>query len=106
MTRLARLQALSQMVLDARIADVTRAARARDDSRAHLRALQVPDVAGDDPVLSAQVAVRYQLWADGQRATINATLASQTAEWLEAQDRARTAFGRAQVLRKLAEREG
>lgn len=102
MTRIARLQALSQMILDARIADVTKAARAREDSLAHLRALQVPAVQGDDPVLSAQVALRYQTWADGQRAAINTTLAGQTADWLEAQDRARAAFGRAQVLRKLA----
>ncbi|MCJ8140556.1 hypothetical protein [Falsirhodobacter halotolerans] len=104
MTQIARLQALSQMILDARIADVTRAARAREDSLAHLRALQVAPGPNDDPVLSAQVALRYQAWADGQRAAINATLAQQTADWLEAQDQARAAFGRAQVLGKLAGR--
>ncbi len=96
-----RLAKISAMMLDVRLADLRRAARACDESRAHLAALQVAPSDDADPVTAAQVELRYQLWADGRRAEINTTLARQTAEWMEARDAARTAFGKAEVLRKL-----
>lgn len=99
MTRIDRLRKIADLLLDARLAEVQAADRARRESLSHLADLQVPPVA-DDPA-SVRVALRYEQWADARRVTINGTLARQTADWLEAQDRARVAFGRAQVLKKL-----
>ncbi|MDB6452481.1 hypothetical protein [Falsirhodobacter sp. 20TX0035] len=99
MNRLDRLKKIADLILDTKLAEVQAADRARRESLGHLDSLQVPMVI-EDPA-SARVALRYEQWADARRAEINVTLARQTAEWLEAQDRARLAFGRAQVLRKL-----
>jgi hypothetical protein len=48
--------------------------------------------------------VLYERWAEARRAEINLTLARQTAEWIEARDAARQAFGRADALRRLSDR--
>ena len=103
--RLARLAQLAGMVRDLRLADLERAGRARAESRARLAGLTVDPCAADlGAIAAAQAEVRYQSWAEARRAEINLTLARQTAEWLEARDAACHAFGRAEVLRKLAGR--
>jgi hypothetical protein len=59
---------------------------------------------GLDLAPAAQVALRYQLWADIRRAELNTVLARQTADWLAAREDARHAFGRAEALRGIATR--
>jgi hypothetical protein len=103
--RLARLAQLAGMIRDQRLADLERAGQARAESRARLDGLTLAPCASDlGAIAAAQAEVRYQSWAEARRAEINLTLARQTAEWLEARDAARHAFGRAQVLDKLAGR--
>ncbi len=103
MKRIDRLRQIAGLVLDTRLAEVQAADRARQESLSHLQALRVPQPVNED-VTSAQVGLRYERWADMRRGQINVTLARQTATWMEAQDRARSAFGRAEVLRKLKDR--
>ncbi len=98
-TSLARLQAIGQVLLDARLAALHRAAEARDGSLARLDDLARP-VAGSDlsGVAALEVSMRYERWADQRRAEINLVLARQTAAWLEARGAATEAFGKAQAL--------
>ena len=102
---LARLAQLAGMVRDLRLVELERAGQARAESRMRLAGLTLDPFASDlGAVATAQAEVRYQSWAEVRRAEINLTLARQTAEWLEAQAAARHAFGRAEVLRRLAAR--
>lgn len=100
-----RLAALARMVSQARLAELERAVRARDKSRKKLAALNRPLPEGADPLALAPVALRHDRWAEARRREINLVLARQTATWLQALEVARGAFGRAEVLRKLAERK-
>lgn len=102
---LARLARLSGMIRDLRLADLERAGKARAESRARLAGLALDPCPSDlGAIAAAQAELRYQSWAEARRAEINLTLARQTAEWLEAQDAARRAFGRSQALKALAAR--
>ncbi|NUB44608.1 hypothetical protein GEU84_009460 [Fertoebacter nigrum] len=98
---MARLAALSGLILDLRLAELSVVAQAREASLAHLRALVAEPGVGLDPLPAAQAALRYQHWADQRRAAINLMLARQTAAWQVAQDEARRAFGRAETLAKI-----
>lgn len=102
---LARLGALTRLVLDVQLSRLHSAAAARDASLAHLAAL-IPQAGAQDllPVARAQAELAYDRWAEARRAEINQVLARQTAEWLQARADASLAFGRADVLRKLAEK--
>jgi hypothetical protein len=103
--RLARLARLAGMIRDLRLAGLERAARARADSRARLAGLALAPCASDlGAIAAAQAELRYQSWAEARRAEINLTLARQTAEWLDAQDAARRAFGRSLALQALLAR--
>ena len=98
------LVGISQLILDAALADLRRAADARDESLARLCDLATVPCPTDLPLAAvAQADLLYARWADARRAEINLTLARQTADWLGARDAARRAFGRADALRKLAE---
>jgi len=103
--RLLPLVRISRLLLDSALARVEHAARARDESRAQIARLAAGPVPEDMPPVAAALAeLRYQQWADKRRAEINLTLARQTADWLDAREKARRALGRAETLRKLAER--
>lgn len=101
---LERLSRLAQMVLDKDLARVRAAAQVKDASLAALEAIDAPAAPPDglSPVAAGLAALRYQRWADTRRAEINTRLARQTAEWLEAREKAALAFGRTQALGKLA----
>lgn len=104
--RIGRLQQIGQLMLDLRLTDLRTAAEARERSLDRLAAL-VPAPAPDlDPILAAQAELRYQRWAEQRRAEINLVLARQTAEWMTAQEAARTAFGKTEALRRLKDRIG
>lgn len=96
---------ISQLMLDHKLAALTRAAAAREESRTRLAGLSRPLAETDLPLsAAAQAGLLYERWAEARRAEINLTLARQTAEWIEARDAARQAFGRADALRRLSDR--
>ena len=79
------------------------AAEKRAQSLQQIAALDRPEAAANlPPVAASLVALRYQAWADLRRRELNLVLARQTAEWIAAQEAARTAFGKAEALRGLA----
>jgi hypothetical protein len=56
------------------------------------------------PVAAGLIGLRYQLWADRRRSDLNTVLSRQTADWLNAQQDARLAFGRFEALREVSRR--
>lgn len=104
--RLRALERLARMKLDADLALLTQAARARAETLAALERLTVRPAEGGDlsPVAAGIAALTYQRWADQRRTEINTRLAKQTAEWMEVRDRAALAFGRVEALGGLAKR--
>lgn len=101
--QIARLGALTDLMLDARLVDLRAAAAARDASLDRLADLARPPSAADLPDLAAvDVEMRYQRWADQRRAEVNLILARQTVAWLEARQAATLAFGKSQALGGLA----
>lgn len=104
--RLQRLAAMAGMVLDARSAELTRIATARDALKVQLAALNAPRSAeGLSPSAAAQVSFDFETWASRRRADLNLRIAAKHAEWLAHLDETRRAFGRAQVLDKLQQAE-
>jgi hypothetical protein len=100
------LQDLSRLLLDQRLAQLRAAAERCDRSRMQIAALDRGGEPSDlSPLSAAQVALRYQGWADRRRGELNIVLARQTVDWLQARQEAQTAFGRAEALRSLAERQ-
>lgn len=100
--KLSQLQKVSQVLLDVKLLVLDKAARARQASLDHLAELNRPSPPTDlDPVIAAEVSVRYQNWADQRRSAINLDLARQTAEWADARRDAALAFGRNAVIGKL-----
>lgn len=100
--KLANLKELTRLMLDLRLVELEKAARARQSSLDRLEELNRPQPSADpNPVIAGEVAMRYQHWADQRRTAINLDLARQTAEWDEAKRRAALAFGRDDVIGKL-----
>lgn len=103
--KLAQIQKLAQLILDIRLVELERAARARQASLDHLADLNRPQpITVDNPVLAGEIAMRFQTWADQRRAAINLELAQQTVAWEAAKLDASQAFGRNSVLGKLRDR--
>jgi hypothetical protein len=104
--KLAQIGLLGELILQARLAELERAARARQQSLDHLGELDRPIPETDLPAaVAAEVALRYQLWADQRRSDINLALARQTLAWVEARQAAACAFGRDQALGRLTGRK-
>ena len=103
--KLERLGQISGLLLDSKLLAVERAARARQHSLDLLAELNLPSAPTDlPPILSGEVTMRYELWADQRRSDLNLVLARQSVEWADAQQQAAQAFGRNQVVRKLENR--
>lgn len=103
--KLRRLAEISALLRDTCMLALETAARARQASLDHLAALDRPTSADAlPPIVAGEVAIRYALWADRRRSEINQLLARQTVEWQQARDEAALAFGRDQVVGKLAAR--
>ncbi len=103
--KLLRLAEVAGLIYDTRLLALEKAARARQNSLDRLAEINRPAPDTDlPPVTAAEVAMRYELWADQRRSEINALLARQTAEWNEARQAAAQAFGRNQVVGKLRDR--
>jgi hypothetical protein len=92
-------------MLDVRLMELERADQARQESLEHLAELNRPALQTDlNHVIAGEVAMRYQLWADQRRSSINLVLARQTVDWAEARSAAALAFGRDSVIGKLQEK--
>lgn len=98
----ANLAALADLVLQDRLARLRAAAAARAQTTARIAALAEVPAEGLDPLVAAQQSLRYQQWADARRQELNLVLARQTATWMTAHAAATEAFGRVQVIEKLA----
>lgn len=104
--KLKRLAEVSSLILQTRLLALETAARARQHSLDRLAEINAPSAPADlSLVAAAEVALRYQLWADQRRSEINTVLARQTAEWQEARQEAARAFGRNKVIDSLRERQ-
>ena len=95
-----RLQQVAGLLFDSKLVDLKAAARAMQETKDHLVDLiALPVQACELPATTMAVTgLRYDRWADVRRAELNLTLARQTAEWLDARDAARLAFGKTQAL--------
>lgn len=102
---LARLAEVAQLMLDNRLGKLRSAATDLERSRGQLAALdQAAKPADLEPVTAEKVSLTYDRWADQRRSELNLVIARQTAEWMESQSEARTAFGRVRALQGLAAR--
>lgn len=102
-----RLDGLAQLMLDHRLGQLREAADQRDRSRMQLQAVNAAAEPVDlPPVAAGLVGIAYQRWADKRRAELNAVIARQTADWMQARAEAGTALGRLQALRGVAEKLG
>lgn len=103
---LRRLGELTGMMLDIRLADLRRAAALRDECTALLKDIQAPPpvVEGLEGAASELAQLTYQRWVDLRREELNRQLAEKTADWLEAADAARSAFGKDRALTSLTAR--
>lgn len=97
---------LTGMMLDARLADLRRAAALRDECAALLKDIQAPPpvAEGFEGAASELAQLTYQRWVDLRREELNRQLAQKTADWLDAVDAARNAFGKDRALSSLTER--
>lgn len=106
--KIAQLQRLTDMVLQAELSALKKADAQRQHTLAKIEGLRAAPAVMDAETgaAGAVAALRYQSWADARRADLGQVLARQTADWLDLRDQARRAFGRArgvdQVAAKLA----
>ena len=100
----ARLEEIGRLLLDLRLAELRRAAIARQHCLDRLEALNLVPASDLDPVTAARTELRYLQWAEVRRAEINPVLARRTVDWLTAQGAARDAFGKTEALRLMRER--
>lgn len=101
---IARLRHLTDMVLQAQLTQLKAAAALRQETLDKIDAI-CPAPAMMDETFGASgaiAALRYQTWAEARRTDLRQILAKQTADWLDARDNARTAFGKAQGFEKVS----
>ena len=100
-----RLSALAGMLRDIELGQVATLATARQSSLDRLADLEKPRTTAELDAVQAELAqVRYQAWADQRRAELRLVLERQTRALCQAQDKARLALGRSDVLQRLVER--
>lgn len=101
---IARLRALSEMVLESRLSELRVKALQRQTTIDKLNALRAPAPILDDQsgICDALAALNFQIWAESRRTDLSQTLARQTAIWLDSRDLARQAFGKARGFDKIA----
>lgn len=100
---LRRLGQISALLHASKMNVLRGAAQARQDSLDQLAALENHAPRVDIPAIAAlQVALHYRVWADQRRGEVNLELARRTADWHRARQDAAQAFGRDQVVQRLA----
>lgn len=103
---IAKLQVLTQLILDAKLQALRQATEARERSLMQRDALTNLQDPGDLPVAVAEsVGLAYSRWADHRRADLNTVIACQTVACLVARTDASTAFGKVQALRAALDRQ-
>lgn len=100
--RVRQLLVLTDLIRDRSLENLRRAAAERDLTRAHIAGLEAPPASDLPALAAAQVALSYQRWADERRRELNMQLARQMVSVAQRQAEARLAFGRAEVLHRLA----
>lgn len=99
---LQRLADMAAMLREAEMTRLSAAAARRDKARADLAAHDATAPDDQDFASAAPVAARHERWRVMRRGQLNQALARETVAWLEARDRLARAFGRADVLHRLA----
>lgn len=102
-SRVARLTEMAALVFDAKAEAMRAANHKREDIQRQIQALE----AGHDQDLdlwpaNKLAAFSYQQWAAERRAKLNVQLAAQSVVCLQAAEAAKQAFGRNEILQKLA----
>jgi hypothetical protein len=97
-----RLARLARGLRDDRLARLAAAEATCARTRAQIAALTGPDSAGDDPA-GWRNAMAYQMWAEARRTELGRQLQDQTAARAALLPEAQRAFGRAEVLARLAQ---
>ncbi len=103
---IARLQKLTELILDAELTKLRQAEHRRADTVKKIEGLRVSPAMLDDNAgpADAIAALRYQTWAENRRAELQQVLAAQTAVWMDQRDVARQAFGKARGFESVIEK--
>ncbi|MFD1913605.1 hypothetical protein [Halodurantibacterium flavum] len=104
--KLAALRSLTTAAREARLAELRRAAAARDATLAMLARIDRRSMVDPGDIAAHCAQALYAQWQQNQRRHLNLRLARETAIWLAAKEEAARAFGRDEVLGKLIERAG
>ena len=103
---IAKLQVLTQLLLDAKLQALRQATEDRDRSLMQREALNVAEDPGSLPVaVAASVSLTYSRWADQRRAELNSVIARQTVACMAARAEASIAFGKVQALQAALDRQ-
>ena len=104
--RLNDLAKISAVLRDAKLMALSKAADEKALVEAALQALGDTVISPASTAPEAMAFIMHETWKTQKRRALNQIFAQKTAVWLQAQEDARHAFGRAEVLAKLVERSG
>ncbi|MDZ7906073.1 MAG: hypothetical protein U5N55_10105 [Cypionkella sp.] len=104
--RIARLSQLTDMVLDAKLAQLNKAAAQCQKTKQQIENLtgSAPEIGAGVGISDAITALNYQNWAEKRRVELGQILALQSAFRLDARDAAYFAFGRSRGMQIMAAR--
>lgn len=101
--RVQDMRHLTALILEAEQTRLRKLAADRDLTLAQLARMESrAEVMGLDPLADARADLTYQRWAEARRRDLMIVLARQTAEWREAQESLRRAFGRDMAMGRVA----
>ena len=103
--RLPALKRLSGLIMDLELAELRRAEAERQKLRDRIATLSEPPAAVADlpPQVNAEIALRYNRWAELRRREVEAALTAKGRECEKLQAKARIAVGRDGALARLSE---
>jgi hypothetical protein len=106
--RLPALKRLSGMIMDLHLAQLRRAEAERRALLDRIATLSEPPAVPKDlaPHVAAEVAMRYNLWAELRRHEVEAALATKAEECEALQARARISVGRDGAVARLSDKFG
>lgn len=101
---LARLRRITDMVLDAKLAELRAANLQRRRTQTQIDLLAAGFGPSGADIADALAALQYQKWAEARRSELGQVLARQTAVCLDARDAATLAYGKSRGLDDVAQR--
>ncbi len=106
--RLPALKRLSGLIMDLHLAELRRAEAERQTLRDRIATLSEPPAVPVDlpPQVGAEVAMRYNLWAELRRHEVEAALATKAQECETLRARARISVGRDGAVARLSGKPG